>query len=247
MQIKCVISFIRNPLSMIILFVVLLGNMCWAQAKPTLATNGPRAKLKVGKNIVKSVVYNEQKSFPSPLKRAIQLPVYLIVTNDEGNETRYETRSKTSKFIGGNPPERVQVSWANVDIPKAGSYILTVEVPQSRNPIAYNLSRRSAKVSKPFKVGQGGNGNHSQAAAGYNLTVKLDQKRGTRGAGYWVYLKTPEGRTLDKKRSTGSAQVVFKKVAPLKYFVEVKAGVRTVAKEDYRMPREDASFLIDLN
>ncbi|MCP5424759.1 MAG: hypothetical protein H6970_06780 [Gammaproteobacteria bacterium] len=238
------------------IFTLLLSLFVGAQAqaqgaRPTLANEGPQVQggLKVGKNSVRSFVYNEQSSLPAPLAHPVKLPVYLIVTDPKGKETRYTTQTRRSTFPGGNPPAKEAVRWDNVDIPHPGKYILTVEIPKSDNPIAYNLSRRAGSVSKSFDVG-GGKGGYDQAGGGtYDLIVKLKENRGTRGAGYWVYLKTPEGREIDKKRSTGNAQVTFKKVAALKkpYTIDVKAGNNLKASVQHRMPKKDDLLTIDLN
>ncbi|MEZ5584921.1 MAG: hypothetical protein R3F37_21050 [Candidatus Competibacteraceae bacterium] len=153
-----------------------------AQARPTLANDGPRVQggLKVGDNSVRSFVYNEQRSVPAPLAHRIKLPVYLIVTDPKGKETRYTTETRPSTFAGGNPPVKEAVRWDNVKIPYAGKYILTVEIPKSDNPIIYNLSRRAASVSKSFTVGGKDNGygkQSPQANAGYDLIVKLEEGR----------------------------------------------------------------------
>ena len=83
-----------------LLLSLFIGAQAHAAARPTLANDGPKVQrgLKIGDNSVRSFVYNEQRSIPAPLKHRIRLPVYLIVTDPKGKETRYTAR---------NPPEHL--------------------------------------------------------------------------------------------------------------------------------------------
>lgn len=106
--------------------------------------------------------------------------------------------------------------------------------------LTFNFECKKADIKNEFK---------RRAKGGYDLSVKLEQNTGTRGAGYWVYLYDKDGNRIKKVRTGGNATAVFKAIDPNlnPYKVEVYRINTLLHSSEYEMPEQHSTYTIDLN
>jgi uncharacterized protein (DUF2141 family) len=202
-------------------------------ARATLAVDPPvvRGGLQQGKNQVTSNVYNEQQ-LPTPLERRGGVGVTLVVTAPDGSEQTYRTKTKGTRFVGGQPRQKVKVAFDNVDVSSAGKYRLTVSVDKDDNPIEYSISQRSGAKSASFTVGgssRGGSSDHEFVAS-----VRWN---GRPGNGLQAKLFTGEGTLVQTKRVSGSGKVSFK-LSEGRYVLRLYRGAQELDQFDVDMPNK---------